>query len=181
MHAHLLGPLVTPNYFFQRRNCSTSCDTHTLDQLFGNADLVARILTGSADVKTYVAARAVSKVWNEACSRDEALLRAVACSAGSLTKRDFMGLLRLQSAEADEYPRELHRRPMGWHYYLYDTGAFDAALKKVGGMPGLNARRPPLLTLPHRKRHAFGWKAKTPRIIAKRQMRRQLRGEECVG
>ena len=113
-------------------------------EALSNPDIVRCILTGNVGLSTFVAARAVCRAWRAACAEDEELLRAVMAYTGSLTKRDFMGLLRLSSAEADAYPRVRCVRARGGHFYLYRTEAFDMALGSLGGLAGWRARKPPL-------------------------------------
>jgi hypothetical protein len=144
--AHWLAPLVSAN----GRGCVpprpkrvAKCDSATRESVLLNADLVACILTGNVGVSTFVSARAVCRAWRVACSEDEALLRAVVAYTGSLLKRDFMGLLRLSSSEADAYPRERRVRARGGRYYLYRATAFDMALCDLGGMAGWCVRKSP--------------------------------------
>ena len=145
--AHLLGRLVgprgtAPGGALPRRTRAGMCGS-TCESVLSNTDLVARILSGHVGVSTFVAARAVCKAWHAACSEDTTLVAAVACYAGSLTKRDFMGLLRLSSTEADAYPRERHQRFRGGHYYLYNIDAFEKALCDIGGLAGWRVRKSP--------------------------------------
>ena len=112
-------------------------------EALSNHDIVRCILSGNVGLSTFVAARAVCKAWRAACVEDEGLLRAVMAYTGSLTKRDFMGLLRLSSTEADAYPREQCVRARGGHYYLYRTEALEMALCSLGGVARWRARKPP--------------------------------------
>ena len=89
---------MAPGRALPGRNLAGTCDSAVSESVFSNTDLVTRILTGHVGVSTFVAARAVCKAWHTACSEDTTLVVAVASYAGSLTKRDFMGLLRLSSA-----------------------------------------------------------------------------------
>ena len=120
---------------------AAKCDPAVRESVLMNTDLLKCILTNHVAVSTFVAARAVCKVWRVACSEDEGVLLSVARQAGCLIKRDFMGMLCLSSTEADAYQRERRVRVRGGHYYLYRADAFEKALGDLGGLVGWRVRK----------------------------------------
>ena len=139
--AHWLGPRVYPRGAPQshpKQPKRVRCDAATYESVLSNPDLLACILS-RVGVSTLVGARAVCRLWRETCTQNEQLLLAVASYAGSLLKREFMGLFRLSSIEADAYPRQRRARARGGHYYLYRFDAFEEVLRNRRRSVGLRA------------------------------------------
>jgi hypothetical protein len=116
-----------------------------------NGDLVGIILSHAADVRTYVAASRVCRLWHEVCVSDEVLLRLVALSQDALTRTVFRGLFALTSAEAAAYAHSTHCSRQGYTYHLYRAPAVEAVLKQ-GGIEAVRARRRKLPAWPQRYR-----------------------------
>ena len=102
--------------------------------VFENEDLLSLILShAQLSPREYVWASRVSKAWHDVCLRDgELALRAARC-AHCLTKRALMGLLALNSGEADRLPRATLGRRDGGVMYAYPVEVVDQAWEGVVG------------------------------------------------
>jgi hypothetical protein len=113
------------------------CSTVLADGDALPSDLVARILSGNVGASTFAQACMVSRTWREACTRDEALLRAVALYSGGLTKSAFGGLFALYPDELRALSHTKHaKRGSSQMYYMFAAAAVDEALCMLGGVQG---------------------------------------------
>ena len=130
IRAHWLGPCIYPHGDPQPHPKRVRCDAATYESVLSNPDLLACILghVGHVGVATFVGARAVCRLWRQTCTANKQLLLAVASYAGALLKREFVGLFRLSSIEADAYPRQRRVRARGGYYFLYRRDAFEKVL-----------------------------------------------------
>ena len=113
-----------------------------MGDVFGNEDLLEFVLKHAAlSPKTFVAATRVSSVWRSICIRDGSFILETAKRADFLTKQSLMGLLVINSKEADQLPREVRARRGGGVLYVYHPSVVDNVWSDVvGGIDGWSAR-----------------------------------------
>jgi|EP00966_Prymnesium_polylepis_P126348 hypothetical protein len=117
---------------------STVLDT----MVFENEDLLSLILQrAELAPREFVWASRVCKGWHAACFRDGELALQAARHAHCLTKRALMGLLALNSSEADRLPRATHARRGGGVMYAYPIAVVNEAWEGiVGGVDAWRSR-----------------------------------------
>ena len=108
--------------------------------VLGNADIVVLILTHTQlSPMSFAAYSRVCRAWRIACRTDERLLTSAAL-AKPLTKRAFMDLFALSSAEADALPRGMRARIPSGFMYMYEAPAVREAMPLLGGLVGWRGR-----------------------------------------
>ena len=128
---------LTPVIRIRLRQCVPS-----MAAVLDNEDLVGLILRHAELTPTgFVMASRVCRAWHTSCIRDGGLALQAARQANYLTKRALMGLLALNSGEADRLPRTSKRRRDGGLMFNYPKAAVDEAWRDVvGGVGAWQAR-----------------------------------------
>ena len=109
-------------------------------------ELITHFLRGNVGPQTLVSARHVSRTWATACE-DESLIVSVATYVDGLRRTQLSGLLQLTAQQVHSYPHRSHSTfaKGGIHdFFLYEPATVQRALCELGGIEGLQAR-PPLL------------------------------------
>lgn len=109
--------------------------TPSMALVLENTDLLSLILaSGKLSPASFVAASRVSRAWHGVCMCDGSLALQAARGAQYLTKRLIMGLLAINSEEANRLPRQVRNRYQGGFMYLYPAAAVEEAWgEMVGG------------------------------------------------